>query len=344
MSKLAMAGVSALLGLALAESILRLWSARDNVLTTATLNLYVSDPDLGWRMAPNLFRRVTWLGRSIVVRTDRDGHRVPEAAAAEAGTALVFAGDSYTFGNEVNAEETFAWKCGRSLGLAAVNLGVGSYSLDQECLSLERYLSRPDRSVRYAVLAVHVGNDIEYGARPMRTTHADADGYLVDSESSATFRNLVARSRVLFLAMKAGTLIESRLLPRGGETAPSYRWIYDENAWGPRSLDSHGRSLARLGAAARAVNVPLLVLLMPERRQVYGDLSDLPNRKFMALLDRLEIPGLDLLPPLRAQAGVDRNLYHWAPAGHLSYSGHDVVATRVSARLGMPPAGETARH
>ena len=117
------------------------------------------------------------------------------------------------------------------------------------------------------------------------------------------------------------------------ERAVSYRWLYDEKAWAPGALDSHRQSLVRLLAVTRAANVPLTVLLLPERDQVFGPLSDLPNRRLVALLHALEIPALDLLPALRSGAVSDPNLYHDSPAGHLSPPGHALVARVVSAHL-----------
>jgi hypothetical protein len=300
------------------------------------LNVYAPDPDLGWKLRSDARASVDWLGRAIVVRTDEHGHRVPEGPTQGHGPALVFAGDSYTFGNEVEAQETFAWQTGRLLGLPAVNLGVGGYSLDQACRSLERYLSHQDQPVHHSLLAVFIGNDIEYGAAPVRPTHVDDSGHLVESSRSPALRDLVVRSRILFFAFKAREAVEGRWVQARAEPTPSHRWIYDETAWTPASLDSHRRSLARLRAVARGRSVPLTVLLLPERAQVYGQLSDLPNRKLMALLQSLEIPALDLLPRLRACALSDPDLFHHGPAGHFSPSGHAQVAFAVSGFLRPP--------
>jgi hypothetical protein len=53
----------------------------------------------------------------------------------------------------------------------------------------------------------------------------------------------------------------------------------------------------------------------------------------MGLLDRLEMPALDLLPGLRARAQLDPDLYHRSPAGHFSPSGHAGVASALAAHL-----------
>jgi hypothetical protein len=341
LANLVTAGASVLVGVLLLEGGLRLMSSRGNIHATATLNIYAADPELGWRLRPHAWKRVKWLGRQIVVRIDAEGHRVPDRAVGTAeGPLLAFAGDSYTFGNEVEAEESFAWQAGRLLGAPVVNLGVGGYSLDQECRSLERYVAQSGPLIRHAILAVFVGNDIEYGAAPAQATRVDPEGYLVDADANATTRTLIVRSQLFFLLYKAyqgARLRRSRW--RDHRAAPPYRWIYDEQAWGPGALECQRQSLRRLAEVTRRARVPLTVVLLPEREQVYGRLSDLPSRNVMALLASLEIRALDLLPALRARALSDSGLYHHAVAGHFSPSGHAVVASAVAARLRSPPRG-----
>jgi hypothetical protein len=143
---------------------------------------------------------------------------------------------------------------------------------------------------------------------------------------------------VLFYTLKALAVGRDRWAQRrpARENLP-YRWNYDAAAWKQQSLDSHHRSLQRVADVARTANVPLTVLVLPERGQVYGQLSDLPNRKVMALLERLELPALDLLPPMHAEALSGPDFYNRAPAGHFSPAGHAVVANVLVAYLGSDP-------
>ena len=124
-----------------AEVGLALFGPESNLRTTAGLNIYASDRELGYRLKSNVFRRVPWLGREVTIVTDAEGHRIPDRdEPVRTGPGLIVAGDSYVFGNEVMAEETFTWLLGTRLGLSPVNLGVGVYSLDQSARALSRYL------------------------------------------------------------------------------------------------------------------------------------------------------------------------------------------------------------
>jgi hypothetical protein len=79
------------------------------------------------------------------------------------------------------------------------------------------------------------------------------------------------------------------------------------------------------------------VVIMPERAQVYGPLSDLPNRMLSSMLTELGMPVIDLLPKMRNSA-VGRPLF-WNDIvqGHLSPEGHRFVAEVLMDQLAGPP-------
>jgi hypothetical protein len=368
----ALASAAATLSLAAAELVLALTVPASNLRTTAGLNIYQADDELGYRLQPDVLRRFPWLGRDITIVTDRLGHRVPErdplqgeagaGAAREVDTpaggtpTLVVAGDSYVFGNEVQAEETFVWLLGSALGARPVNLGVGGYSLDQSAHALERYLTGADSNLQ-ALLVVYLGNDLEWGAAPT-PPGVDLNGYLTRPSSSsspgivAQLRTWVTiHSRVAFLAQKAHRALTAERAAPGDAPAPApgpaaviQRWIYDETRYTDESLAGHRAVLEALRTVTLRDGVPLTIVLMPEPGQVQGSLGDVPNRAMHALLAEMGLPVIDLLPSMRAAASNGQAaLYHPPPLGHLSVDGHRVVASVLAERLTGPPArGESA--
>jgi len=124
------------LGLLISEIALRLLRPGENLLTTATLGIYAPDPELGWVNKRDFTGSRDWAGREVLIRTDAEGRRVPTGHVPTSRAAqIAFAGDSYVFGNEVNAEETFVYLFGEASQTRTINLGVGGYSLSQECLA-----------------------------------------------------------------------------------------------------------------------------------------------------------------------------------------------------------------
>jgi lysophospholipase L1-like esterase len=153
----------------------------------------------------------------------------------------------------------------------------------------------------------------------------------------------VLHSRLAFAARSAWWLIHpptsAIATPVAGVAGP--RWIYDPEAFTQDRLAEHRRVVTALRDVARNRHVPLAVILMPEREQVYGQLSDLPNRMVSAMLGDLGLPVIDLLPKLRQAAASRPHLWHEITEGHLSPEGHQVVARSVAEWLVNQPAATT---
>lgn len=314
------------------EAALRLLGVGENTHTTVTLDIYAPDPQLGWVLKPNMRVTRPWAGHTVVIRTDAEGHRIPDHATTGSGAARVaFAGDSFVMGNEVNAEDTFAHLVGRAMSTRTVNLGVSGYALSQECQSLRRFMTQAS-GITHAFLIVYLGNDLEYGAYPPSRRGVDADGYLHDEPPATTMKAhlrvfAVRHSLLLFDVHDALERIRGEIAARRRTgRQPGYRWIYDEAAFTRNRLDAHRKVLAALCDDARIRGVPLTVVMMPEREQVYGTSSDLPNRRLSAVLRELGIPAIDLLPLMRGIAARRPPLWHDLRDGHLSTEGHRFVA------------------
>jgi|1186.fasta_scaffold67093_2 hypothetical protein len=148
-------------GLSFAFAKLRpgLFSQRDKVVATLgeKLDRYPEflarayDPVLGWDNVPGEHRIQACDGRpvTVTIRPDRS-RRTP---AVVGGPEVLLVGDSYTYGDEVGDEETFAWRLSERLGVAVANHGVQGYSPVQAMLKLERVADAHPRA-RVAVLAV----------------------------------------------------------------------------------------------------------------------------------------------------------------------------------------------
>ncbi len=156
--KLLFSAITVLLVLALLEGGSRLlmdsttnvpWERQRHLVTVlgfpALNEILVPDPDLFWKLRPNL-DRYRLSGRiadssalSFSVSTDARGfRRTPPVIAAE--WRVVFLGDSCTFGVGVDDDQTFpAWVQQRLPGVQCRNLGVPGYSAYQGRVLLEHY-------------------------------------------------------------------------------------------------------------------------------------------------------------------------------------------------------------
>lgn len=140
--KLVVAGGSALLTLALVSfGLLESYGERFHALLTRgrwPVGSYRYDAATGnFELTPGISKSM--LDGSFHVKTHHLGYRIAEGADAEAfrpGGVLAI-GCSFTFGDEVEAEETFTAVAARTLGLDAYNFGVCSYSYASVVRQLE---------------------------------------------------------------------------------------------------------------------------------------------------------------------------------------------------------------
>lgn len=119
--------------------------------------LYQYSPDLGWEPIPGL--RSTYSDvREIHVAHNTWGFRDREWAVDAPGPHVMFLGDSFAYGYNVEADERFTDRLQARLPQAQMlNFGVSGYGTDQEFLLLQRVVDRV--RPRVVVLLFNLGND-----------------------------------------------------------------------------------------------------------------------------------------------------------------------------------------
>jgi hypothetical protein len=116
------------------------------------------DPDLGWSLPPHNARQVT-VTRTVSMRSNSLGLRDAELAPGT-GPTILFLGDSFTEGFDVEPEERFSDRLRGNLpAVRILNAGVTGYGTDQEYLQLQRLWPRVEPTV--VVLMFCVDNDRE---------------------------------------------------------------------------------------------------------------------------------------------------------------------------------------
>ncbi len=347
-TRIARDAVAIFLGLALAagagELLLRwFWPQRSAV----TVGMFQTDPDAGYRLRSGYRNYVRVPEYRVEILTDDEGYRIPVGAAPpvpDAGRILVV-GDSFTFGVGVDADDAFPHALQARLATAipdawAVrNGGIGGYGP----LRTERLLRARQAAWDPDVLihAIYVGNDLE-DARPgsFLVEPRIEKGRMVSRDARhvrarlwlRTHSHLYSFARARFYGLYRRTPVAARsqyLDPMGlAEWTPAVR----EVSWPAAS-----ESIRKIAAWARERGTRYLVLLVPMRYQVedaawdrYRSAWGLPagafdrdhaQREVNALLERLEVPVVDLLEPMRAAAAAGDRLYyrhdrHWTTAGH----------------------------
>lgn len=311
------------------------WAAEHLAAGRAVLDSTLAwDPELGWRNAPGLG------GQELT--TNAQGWRAARdfAEAKPPGVRrLVFVGDSYTFGQGVADDETFAARCQQRLGPGweVLNFAVPGYGTDQQLLCYERVARdyAPDVVVLGFFLRDYSRNLLDFRtyAKPRFT---------LDGEGLAVVGVPVIEPQALFELYASG---ERRV---GGGEPRSWALAALEAGWArwrerSVSADSVGWQLVarmqrRFFDAVRADGARPLWLLLPTDEVVAGAQDGHARLSELSIENaaRIGLPSLDLAPLFREhdRAHPDDS-FHRPPelGGHLSATGHALVADALVAWL-----------
>jgi GDSL-like Lipase/Acylhydrolase family len=254
---------------------------------------YRHDAELGWAPVPNSEFTVT-AERPIHAKHNSLGLRDVELSASGKPRVL-FVGDSFVWGNDVEADERFTDLLRKRLpGHDIVNAGVSGYGTDQEYLWLQRLWDRIKPQV--VVLMFTVVND-----RWDNISNVRYDGYF----------------KPYFATAADGALRLS------GQPAPKPRQFYFKE-----DPLVHHLWLARAAVFAwMALAHPQITVPDPTERLV-GMMRDYVTANGARFLVGLQITEPQMVAYLQAQnisyvafdgADVYRGMefgFHWTPAGH----------------------------
>jgi hypothetical protein len=243
------------------------------------------DDATGYSLTPGFSRRM--LDGSFLVRTHALGYRIAriDSDTAVRQHGILGVGCSFTFGDGVEAEQTFTYRLGELLGLPSYNYGVCSFSYVSAILQLEK-LERNGTllSLSPSQIVLGAGSWLEGRSQsPFFPTAAVQLAYPYLRESGGT---LAITDGPEYWSMQHGVRFETELFPgQERQWTPSlknYRLLMLEIA--PRALVGtllrrwqraklRGRGVgdvklydfvaARLAGLAERQGIPLAILWMP---------------------------------------------------------------------------------
>jgi hypothetical protein len=318
---LALLLVSALLSVCLAEGLLRLVAPQP----ASWLDVYRRHPALPFpALLPNVEREVDAGEGRWTILTDADGLRIGRAPVAPGLPLALALGDSFTFGQGVQYEDSFVARLAQDPGgFRWRNAGHGGYGPQQYRQVLE-YLLEQGLDPEILLVGIYLGNDFH---DCVWDKDVPVEGGVAGAEPG--LRDALKRSLHLY-----------RLLARGyhrlglAPTSHAGSELYDSEAWSrpplARAEPIFRAEIERIAAIAAQRGTPLLVVVIPTQLSVDSEAGratpvavdgTYPVRRVGAILDSLEIRWVDAMPAL-----VDLEDAYFVHDGHLTRLGHRAVA------------------
>jgi lysophospholipase L1-like esterase len=338
--KLALTCCALALSLAAAELAVRLLLPQ----ASSWLAIYRTHPELPIFSVDADLERFVDTGESAwTVYTDGTGSRTAAPDRRPARTredALWVIGDSFTFGNGVDHEQTFVGLLDAAAGPAGsfVNCGTPGYGPRQYLLRLTHRLAHepPPRAV---LVCCYLGNDFQDTLWDKPVDPGEGK-----STEPPSLKGLLKRSSHLY---RLTSKVWHRVRPTREDRV--WRELFSATAWeGPflsRAAERFGEAMGAVVGACRASAVPLVIALVPPEYTVRGATAGdsdrdpaLPVERATALLAELEVRVVDLTPALDAVGADDA---YWPLDGHLSPAGHRAVADALAPLLVELVAGGT---
>jgi hypothetical protein len=278
--------------------------------------LYIMTP-AGKRMLPNskvTVRHHALSGREIDIRVNSFGFRGPELSENKTRPRVLFLGDSVTFSDFMDENETFVHRAGETLrsrgfDIETINAGVGSIGMENELAILldTGFAAKPD----IVVLDFYL-NDAEpspgvWIAQPPSWIRWSALARLAYSVASKLgrggnhpafeeFNRWLPAVEKRFEAATDDTKGSKTFRAKVVGNFCDWGSAWSDDAWEKRFMPC----LEAFEKACDARNIDFVVICFPVRAQVESEkLHDYPQRKMKDFCEAGGIPCLDLLPVLR---------------------------------------------
>jgi len=292
-------------------------------------NLSEYDAFLGWKGVPAARELLVTPNARVLLEHNRQGFRDLELEdRAPRAPAIVFLGDSFTWGYEVAHTDMFVNLLRRRLaGFEVFNLAHRGYGTDQSLLTFRSWQS--ERHLALVVLAF-CENDI--WENNSREVYRKAKPKFAVVGGELSLRNVPVPRVEAWDAAPAepgaspappdplgGLLLRShlvhdlsyRLHNLGEQAPPPYRRAPD--------LELTARLLEALRDEAHDRGAPLQVVAIPTKDEIQGRSDEPPYQESIArICARLDVAFLDLGPAFRAARlrTYFREGMHWTARGH----------------------------
>ncbi len=302
---------------------------------------YEYDKCLGWKNKPNASGDFYMPDTKSYVKINSKGLRDIEYSYAKSSKRIEFYGDSFTWGYGVDAEKRYTDIFAKKLqeeypnNFEILNFGTTGYAPDQEYLFLknEGMKYNPDTIIfAYHNDAFDVSTKIAYGK--------DKPFFIVENNSLILTNYPIPKTNNILAKktdLSGGNLIvfiDSKLISLKSydfvkERLRSFKFVSDfkdkmflKNM--NQTFEVIDRLLIESNNLAKKNNATFIILLIPDKYQVYGTANTLEIEHVLKFSEKENIAVINLLPQLREIGKKQKDLYFLID-GHFSEEGNKIV-------------------
>jgi hypothetical protein len=317
--------VGLLIGLAIAEGLVRLFDLAPDVPTRGTV--YVPDPYLPYKPLPLSVARG---GRGGEYRHNSLGFRdVEHAREKPPGVFRILGlGDSFTYGALSPFEKTFLYRLERTLNerpgshprVEIIKAGVSRYFPEPERILLEHYGApfSPD-----LILVAFIPNDVLDTNAGIGAVRADRSGVLLTREALGLGDFGYAIYRKSHLARLILWLWGIARAKMSGSHAEE---IYQANGFHEKDWKTIEEEYSRMASIADRLHARLVIVHIPHRGP-WLKKHEYPAERLGEWASRNHAGFVDVLPYMQKASGGEP--LYWADDGHCTPAGYGVVATAI---------------
>ena len=313
--------------------------------------IYIGTPT-GIRLRPNahvVIENHAVSGRQIEIRTNRQGYRNPELGT-KTGPRLLFLGDSITFADYLDEDETFVRRVEQRARAdrhdwETVNAGVGGISLQNElailvetglatrpdavivCFYLNDFMASPGVYLQPVPVPLSMSRLASFLWVTLPRLQADRSTPTTPCRADRTARLDIKHLRQEFEALQASSSAIQSTEERRFYDAVTRHFSDWGGAWSPGVWPNMVTCFREFRQLADRHGFDLFIVAFPVRDQVHAKvMHNTPQARLAKLAADLDIPFLDLLPHLRAaHAEADGPLFY--DACHHTPEGSRIVAS-----------------
>jgi lysophospholipase L1-like esterase len=246
--------------------------------------------------------------------------------------AIIFLGDSFTEGNQVRYNETFASLVSERLGLPSVNFGVSSYSPLIYELQVKNVVSQFNADV--VVMQIY-SNDFAGDESYLEDAVFDNNAIIgIDGGENNAIVS-IARNSYLARFLRKSQLLLKTIIANTNNTVEMASSAFDyEQGVTDEQLLNTVNIIQRIQSHLAEQDKKLFVFLIPSKSLSLADEccsdDDLYSR-FYSAFDEAHVDTIDV-QPFFEQSDNQRELFFLKDI-HLTSSGHRVIASSIAAHL-----------